>query len=199
MRERAVVGGVLVASVITAVGAAALELGEAAPMRTVKMKNIDGSELSLADSVGPKGLLVVFTCNHCPWARAWEDRLVALGNSYQGKGIGVVAVNSNDPAEFPEDGWEQMQARAKSKGYGFPYVVDATSGVARAFGASKTPEAYLFDREGRLVYTGAIDDNARDPGAVREPYLKNALDAVVAGAPVRQPTTKALGCSIKLR
>jgi hypothetical protein len=142
---------------------------------------------------------VVFTCNHCPWVKAWEDRLVALCNEYEKQGIGVVAVNSNDPTDYPEDGYAEMQARAKAKGYEFPYVVDATSGVARAFGATHTPEAYLFDAAGRLVYTGAIDDNAHDPEAVKSRFLKDALDAVVAGSPVPVARTKALGCSIKLR
>jgi hypothetical protein len=199
MRGLTPAGGVLLAVLSTTNAAMALGVGEVAPLSSVKMKNVDGREVSLGESAGPRGLLVVFTCNHCPWARAWEDRLVALGNAYQGKGIGVVAVNSNDPSEFREDGWEQMRARAKAKGYQFPYVVDATSGVAKAFGASKTPEAYLFDREGKLVYTGAIDDNAKDAGAVREQYLKDALDAVIAGTAVHKPVTKALGCSIKFR
>lgn len=184
---------------LAAAAATALEIGEAAPMSSVKMKNVDGRELSLAESAGPNGLLVVFTCNHCPWARAWEERIVALGNACRGKGIGVVAVNSNDPSEYTEDGYEPMQARAKEKGFEFPYVVDATSGVARAFGATKTPEAYLFDAHGKLVYAGAVDDNAKDPGAVKAQYLKDALDAVAGGRPVTIARTKALGCSIKFR
>ena len=149
--------------------------------------------------MGPKGLLVVFSCNHCPWVQRWEERIVALGNSYQAKGIAVVAVNSNDTAEYPDDDFEHMQARAKEKGYAFPYVVDATSDVARAFGASKTPEAFLFDAAGRLVYTGTIDDNAKDAAAVTATYLKDALEAVASGGAVPMAKTKALGCSIKFR
>jgi hypothetical protein len=190
---------VLAAALATAGGAAALEIGSGVPEAAVRMKGVDGRELTLAESAGARGLLVVFTCNHCPWAQAWEDRIVALGNEYRGKGIGVVAVNANDPSAYPEDGYESMQARAKQKGYQFPYVVDATSGVARAFAATRTPEAYLFDAGGRLVYTGAIDDNAQDPAAVKARYLKDALDAVLAGAPVPLAKTKALGCSIKFR
>lgn len=200
MRNRKVVGLGLAAVVLLAAGgAAALEIGEGMPMGAVKMKNVDGSELSLAGSTGPRGLLVVFTCNHCPWAKAWEGRIVALGNTYRLKGIGVVAVSSNDPKEYPEDAWEEMQKRAKDEGYEFPYVVDATSDAARAFGATKTPEAYLFDVSGKLVYSGAIDDNARDPDAVKVQYLKDALEAVVKGGEVPIKKTKALGCSIKLR
>ena len=194
-----VIGVVLVASLAVAGGAAAIEIGDALPAGSVPMNNVDGNELTLAGSMGPKGLLVVFSCNHCPWVQRWEERIVALGNSYQGKGIAVVAVNSNDTTEYPDDGFEQMRSRAKEKGYAFPYVVDATSGVARAFGASKTPEAYLFDAGGKLVYTGTIDDNARDAAAVTATYLKDALEAVVTGGAVPMAKTKALGCSIKLR
>jgi hypothetical protein len=180
-------------------GAEALEIGSGIPEASVKMKNVDGRELALAESTGPKGLLVVFTCNHCPWAQAWEARVVALGNEYRSKGVGVVAVNANDPSAYPEDDYGPMQERAKAKGYEFPYVVDATSGVARAFSATRTPEAYLFDARGKLVYTGAIDDNAQEPAAVTSRYLKDALDAVVGGTPVPLARTKALGCSIKFR
>ena len=194
-----VIGVVLAASLAVAGGAAAIEIGDALPAGSVPMNNVDGNELTLAGSMGPKGLLVVFSCNHCPWVQRWEERIVALGNSYQGKGIAVVAVNSNDTTEYPDDGFEQMRSRAKEKGYAFPYVVDATSGVARAFGASKTPEAYLFDAGGKLVYTGTIDDNARDAAAVTATYLKDALEAVVTGGAVPMAKTKALGCSIKLR
>ncbi len=199
MSRAQAIGAAFAAAILAASGAVALEIGDGAPMDAVKMRNIDGRELSLADSAGPKGMLVVFTCNHCPWARAWEGRIVALGNAYRGKGVGVIAVNSNDPTGYAEDGYEQMQARAKEKGYEFPYVVDATSGVARAFGATKTPEAYLFDAHGRLVYSGAVDDNANDPAAVKAQYLKDALDAVADGTAVAVPRTKALGCSIKFR
>jgi peroxiredoxin len=199
MTKGKMVGICVAAALVSAAAATALEIGDKAPMSSVKMRNVDGRELSLAESAGPKGLLVVFTCNHCPWARAWEERIVALGNAGRGQGIGVLAVNSNDTAGYPEDGYEQMQARAKEKGYEFPYVVDATSGVARAFGATRTPEAYLFDAQGRLVYTGAIDDNAKDPDAVKAHYLKDALDAIAGARPVALAKTKALGCSIKLR
>ena len=199
MRTRTFVAVVLAAALASASAGLALEIGDALPAGGVKMKNIDGSKHSLASTMGPKGLLVVFSCNHCPWVQRWESRMVDLGNAYSAKGIGVIAVNSNDTVEFPDDGFEQMQARAKEKGYAFPYVVDATSDVARAFGATKTPEAYLFDAQGKLVYTGTIDDNARDAAAVTAPYLKDALEAVASGTAVTMAKTKALGCSIKLR
>lgn len=181
-----------------AVLAAGIGIGDSIPTATVKMKNVDGKELSIADVKGEKGTLVVFTCNHCPFAKAWEGRIVELGNSCAKRGIGVIAINSNDPAEYAEDSYDQMQKRAKDHGYQFPYVVDATSDVARAFGASRTPEAFLFDKTGKLIYHGAVDDN-KEAGKVGQRYLKDALDALVAGKDVAVKETKAVGCSIKFR
>jgi len=197
--RRALVVGVAVVVATASASALALDLGDAAPAASVKMKSVDGRELSIADVTGDKGVLVIFSCNHCPWVQRWESRMVALGNEYSAKGIGVIAVNSNDPETYPEDAFEPMVERAREKGYEFPYVVDGTSDVARAFGATRTPEAYLFDADGKLVYTGVIDDNARDAGAVSATYLKDALEAVLAHGTVPTPKTKALGCSIKYR
>jgi thiol-disulfide isomerase/thioredoxin len=170
-----------------------------AAVAKTKMKNVDGKMLSIADVTGKSGTLVIFTCNHCPFARDWEQRIVELGNTYAGKGIGVMLVNANDPAANAEDGFDEMQARAKSRGMKIPYVVDDTSGVARAFGASVTPEAFLFDKTGKLAYHGTIDDNRQEPEKVKARYLKDALDAVVAGKKPAVGETKGLGCSIKLR
>jgi len=141
----------------------------------------------------------VFTCNHCPFAKMWETRIVELGNAYAAKGVGVIAINANDPKVAEEDSYEVMQQRAKERGIKYPYVVDATSGLARAFGATKTPEAFLFDKDGKLVYHGAIDDNGQEPSKVENAYLKNALEAVVAGRDVAVKETKSIGCGIKFR
>jgi len=176
----------------------ALAIGAALPMSDVKMKNVDGKELAIDDVKGKKGTLVVFSCNHCPYAKAWEKRIVELGNTFPKKGIGVIMVNPNDPESFPADAYEEMQARAKQNGMKFPYVVDATSDLARTFGATHTPEAFLFDPSGKLVYHGAIDDS-RDPGQVKERYLKNAMTALASGKAVAVAETKSIGCSIKLR
>lgn len=186
-------------TVVLAGSAMALGLGDGIPMSNVKMKNVDGREVSIADVKGAKGTLVVFTCNHCPYVKAWEERLTILGNASGGMGIGAIFVNSNDPAKYPEDGLVEMKARARKLGLELPYVVDATSDVARAFGASKTPEVYLFDAAGKLVYQGTVDDNAEKPEAVTKLYLKEALGAVAAGKVPAVQQTKALGCSIKLR
>ena len=178
---------------------AALALGSKIPLAKTKMKNVDGVQLSIADVKGEKGTLVVFTCNACPWAKAWETRIVELGNDFSKRGIGVIAINSNDPGRVPDDGYEPMQARAKERGIAFAYAVDATSDVARAFGATRTPEAFLFDASGKLVYHGTVDDNAKDSNSVRDHYLRDALVAVSAGKEVAVQETKAIGCSIKFR
>ena len=141
----------------------------------------------------------MFSCNHCPWVIAWEDRIAEIGNAYQKKGFGVIVINPNDPGVKGEDSYEEMVQRAKEKGFEFPYVVDATSDVARAFGATRTPEVFLFDTAGKLVYHGAIDDNARNPEAIEKHYLKDALNALVAGKAIPTAQTKALGCTIKWR
>jgi len=176
----------------------ALALGSAAPMAKVAMKGVDGKSLSIAQAAGKKGTLVIFTCNACPWVKRWESRIAAIGNAAKAKGIGVIAINSNE-ALSPEDGYPEMQKRAKKLGLEFPYVQDATSGIARAFGATRTPEAFLFGADGKLAYHGTIDDNAQDAKAVTKPYLREAVDAVVAGTEVPNAETKALGCSIKFR
>ena len=197
--------------------AAALELGERAPMADVKMKNASagkdeggptprqsgyghaGGQLSIADAKGPKGTLVIFSCNHCPFVKGWETRIAELGNTWRKNGVGVIAVNSNDPAAYAEDGFTEMQQRAKQRGFEFPYVVDATSEVGRAFGATRTPEAFLFDKDGKLAYHGTIDDNYQDASKVKDHYLRDALEALVGGKEIPVRETKAIGCSIKFR
>jgi hypothetical protein len=178
---------------------AGLAIGDAAPMTDVKMKSVDGKDVTIASVKGEKGTLVVFSCNHCPWAKAWESRIVELGNAYPKRGVGMIVINSNDPTAYEEDAYPAMQQRAHQRGMKYPYVVDATSGVARAFGAAHTPEAFLFDAKGKLVYHGTVDDNAHEPDQVEHRYLRDALDAVVAGHEVAVKETKALGCSIKFR
>ncbi len=177
----------------------AIGIGAKAPMAGVAMENVDGRRLSIADAAGPKGTLVIFSCNHCPYVKAWESRMVALATDCTKRGIGVIVINPNDPEAYPEDAMPAMQQRAKEKGYTFPYVVDATSDVARAFGATRTPEVFLFDATGALVYHGAIDDNAQDEAKVTKRYLADAVEAVLAGREVATKETKALGCSIKFR
>jgi len=178
---------------------AELAVGDAAPLTDVKMMNVDGKEVTLGGLAGKKGTLVVFTCNHCPWAKMWQSRVAEIGNAALSSGFGVVAINSNDPAAYAEDAYPEMKKRAKQLKFKFPYVVDATSDVARAFGATRTPEAYLFDAEGKLVYHGTIDDSPKDAAAVKDAWLRNAVNEIAAGKSVTTAETKALGCSIKYR
>jgi peroxiredoxin len=186
-------------AVSAALAGGPLPIGASMPMADVKMKNVDGTDQTLAAVKKPAGTLVVFTCNHCPFAKRWESRIVDLGNAYASKGIGVIAVNANDPKVAEEDAYDVMQQRAKERGMQFPYVVDETSNVAKAFGATKTPEAFLFDKDGKLVYHGTIDDNGEDASKVEKPYLKNALEDVLAGREVAVKETKSIGCGIKFR
>jgi peroxiredoxin len=176
-----------------------LALGATAPLASAKLKSPDGKTTSIAEAKGAKGTLVVFTCNHCPYAMAWEERLVELGNTYGKKGVGVLLVNSNDPSIAEHDTVDKIQARAKERKMQFPYVVDEGSAVARAFGASVTPEAFLFDKGGKLVYHGTVDDNHSEPAKVQKRYLKDALEAVSNGKAPAVGETKSMGCGIKFK
>jgi hypothetical protein len=138
-------------------------------------------------------------CHHCPWVKAWQDRIARIGIAAGKQGIGVIAINSNDPVAYPEDDLAGMKAQAKQLKLAFPYVVDATSDLARAFGATRTPEAFLFDASGKLVYHGTVDDNAQNEKAVAKPWLEQAVTAVASGQAVPTAETKAFGCSIKFR
>lgn len=190
------IGGAAVTAPALAGG---VHLGDAIPMAETKMMNVDGKNVTFAQAQGEKGTLIVFSCNGCPWVVAWQDRMVELGNRFAKEGVGVVFVNSNDPKAAKADGYDAMKERSKELGMKFPYVVDETSDVARAFGATRTPEAFLFDAKGKLVYHGTIDDNAKKPEEVSATYLADALSAVVAGKDVPVAETKALGCTIKFR
>lgn len=172
---------------------------QAIPSLKDSLKNIDGKTFKLADFKGPKGTLVIFSSNHCPYVKAWLDRIVEIGNDAAAKGIGVVKINSNDPTSHPADGYEEMQKIHKAKGMKFAYVVDGTSNVAVQFGATRTPEAFLFDAAGNLVYHGAIDDNSESVSKVTKHYLKDAVNHLAAGKPIPTKETKFIGCSIKFR
>jgi hypothetical protein len=174
-----------------------LAIGGDLRMAEVAMRGVDGEEHTIASVAKEHGTLVIFTCNHCPYAIAWQDRIVEIAHDFADR-VGTIAINSNDPEEYPIDSFEGMQTRAEELGMQFPYVVDSTSDVARAYGAEKTPEAFLFDSEGHLVYHGAIDDS-REPGDVQEHYLRDALTAVSEGEPIANAETNSVGCSIKFR
>ena len=182
---------------MTAAVAGELEIGSDIPMADVKMVDVSGKKVSLNDAVGENGLLVVFSCNTCPWVDAWEDRYISVSKLSQKKGVGMIAINPNQGSRNKGDGMVDMQTRAKKAKYDFYYTLDKESKLASAFGASKTPHIYLFNNKGTLVYRGAIDDNARKPKKVKKAYLMDAIDAMVAGEKIEMASTKALGCGIK--
>ena len=165
-----------------------------------KLKNVDGKFVSLADYSKAKGYIVVFTCNHCPYAVAYEDRIIALDKKYASKGYPVIAINPNDPAAQPKDSYQAMQVRAKEKAFSFPYLFDDGQKVYPQYGATKTPHVFVLNKEkGKNVvrYIGAIDNNYADAADVSERYVEAAVDALLAGKEVKKTTTAAIGCSIK--
>lgn len=165
------------------------------------LKNVDGTSVSLSDYPNAKGYLVIFTCNTCPYAQAYEDRIVALDQKYRSKGVPVIAINPNNPAKQPGDSFAAMQQRAKAKGFTFPYVLDEGQKIFPQYGASRTPHVFLLERtqQGNMVrYIGAIDDNYADANAVEEKFVQQAVDALLAGNKIRVTTTWAIGCSIKV-
>ena len=179
--------------------ASELSIGSMMPEMGHRMKNINGKNLTLSDAKGDVGTLVIFSCNTCPWVVKWEDRYVSITEAYSPKGIGVIAVNSNAARFSGDDSLEKMKKHSKKNKYNFPYVQDPGSKLAKAFGATKTPHIYLFDDKDRLVYRGAIDDNARSANSVEEQFLSNAIDELIAGKPISKETTRAIGCSIKFQ
>lgn len=174
-----------------------LNIGSKMPEINHRLNNISGKTLTLGEIKGNNGTLIIFSCNTCPWVIRWEDRYVDIANSYLRKGIGMIAVNSNISRFDGDDSLEAMRIHAKEKKYNFPYAQDPKAKLAHAFGATKTPHIYLFDKNDNLVYRGAIDDNARDPNKVEETYLTDALDLLLAGKQIKKTTSKAIGCSIK--
>lgn len=171
-----------------------LALGSKAP--DFDLKGVDGKRYSL-DSFRDKPILaVIFSCNHCPYVVAYEDRMVSIQKDYAAKGVQLVAVNSNDEVEYPEDSFSNMIKRAKEKGFNFPYLRDETQEVVTAYGAVCTPHVFAFDKSRVLSYRGRIDDS-RDPSKVKSQDLRNALDDLISGSAVRVPDTRPFGCSIK--
>ncbi len=165
-----------------------------------KLKNIDGKMVSLSDFKSAKGFIVTFTCNHCPYAKLYEDRLIAIDKKYKALGYPVIAIMPNDTINYPDDAPSEMAKRAKEKGFTFPYLVDETQEVAKTYGAIKTPHVYVLHRENKQLvvkYVGAIDDNYESADKVSKKYLEDAMNELVAGKDITVKTTKAIGCGIK--
>jgi peroxiredoxin len=172
-----------------------LKIGDTA--NDFKLKNVNGKMLSLADYKNVKGYIVVFTCNTCPYAVAYEDRIMELAKKYE-KSYPVIAINPNDPSVQASDSYEKMQEKAKSKGFKFPYLFDETQTTFAQYGATRTPHVYLLDKSKVVKYIGAIDDNAQEASEVKVKYLENAIEDMNAGREVKLAQTKAVGCGIKV-
>lgn len=166
------------------------------------LPDINGKRVSLADFKDAKGYLVIFTCNTCPYAIAYEDRIIDLDKKYKTKGVPVIAINPNDPDLQPADDVQHMKKRALEKGFTFPYLVDEKQEIFPQYGATKTPHVYLLEKteQGNVVrYIGTIDDNYSDASSVKTKYVENAIDAMLSGEQIPLTTTRAIGCSIKSR
>jgi hypothetical protein len=173
-----------------------LTLASHAP--SFSLPGVDGRDHSLDDYGESELLVLVQSCNHCPYVQAWEGRMVAIQRDYADRGVRLVAVNSNDADRYPGDSFEAMQSRARSEAFNFDYLHDEDQSLARALRSERTPEVFVFDRGRRLVYHGAIDDN-RDDTAVTRHYLRDALDALLAGGRPAVAETPAVGCTVKWR
>lgn len=141
-------------------------------------------------------IVIVFTCNHCPYAQAYEGRLIAIAKEFSKKAA-FIAISSNDASKYPQDSFENMKSRAKEKSYPFPYLYDETQETARAYGALVTPHVFVFDRSGKLAYQGGVDDNWENPAGATKNYLRDALAELSAGRPVTTKAAPVVGCSIK--
>ncbi len=171
-----------------------LKIGSAAP--AFNLLGVDETEHTLDSFSEKDAVVVVFGCNHCPYVIANEDRLIEIQNDYADK-IQIVEINSNDASNYPEDSFENMKVRSVERGFNFPYLRDDDQSIAKAYGATHTPEIFLFDKNRSLAFHGKIDDNWQDPSAVKTKYLRNAIDEVLAGQEISVPETFTIGCTIK--
>ena len=170
------------------------------PATDFSLRNVDGSTVSLSDYRDAKGFLVIFTCNTCPYAIAYEDRIIDLDEKYRPLGVPVIAIQPNSPEAKPGESMEKMRERAAEKGFPFPYLLDEGQTIYPQYGASRTPHVFLLEKTGSgniVRYIGAIDDNYRDASQVKVKFVEDAVDALLAGRPIDPETTKAIGCSIK--
>jgi peroxiredoxin len=173
-----------------------LTIGTTAP--AFELPAVDGSTRTLDDYADASALALVQSCNHCPYVQAWEGRMIELQREFGPRGFTLVAISSNDTVSHPEDSFEAMRDRAAAQGFNFDYLYDESQEVARALGSQRTPEVFLFDRDRRLVYHGAIDDS-RDERSVTQRYLRDAVEAVLAGEEPEVRETPPVGCTVKWR
>ncbi len=163
------------------------------------LKNVDDRYISLEMVKGAPATVIVFTCNHCPFAVKYEDRIIELNTKLAPMNVPLIAINPNDPDVVPEDSPEKMKERYNEKKFNFPYLFDEGQEVFKAFGATKTPHVFVLDQDFKVRYIGAIDDNVEDADAVETQYVFNAVNAILNGEEVKPETTKAIGCSIKVK
>lgn len=188
----------LIAMSFVAVEIKPIDLGTAIPNADKKMENVsNGKWVSLNDSKKENGLLVIFSCNTCPYVIAQESRITNAQNMADRMKFGVVIINSNEDKRTSDDSRDAMKKYAEKQKYTAPYVIDSMSVMADAFGATRTPECFLFDKNGKLVYRGSIDDSPKDESAVKNHYLSDAMAAVAKNAPVAVGTSVSSGCTIK--
>ena len=173
-----------------------LALADAAP--PFRLPGVDGRDRSLDDYADATALALVWSCNHCPYVQSWEGRMIAAQRDFGERGFRLVAINSNDTERYPADSFEAMRERARERGFNFDYLFAEDQSVARAYGPERTPEVFLFDRDRRLVYHGAIDDSYDETG-VREHYLRDAVEALLTGEPPPLAETTPVGCTVKWR
>jgi peroxiredoxin len=172
-----------------------LRIGDRAP--DFNLLGIDDKSHSINDFRDKKIVIVIFSCNHCPYVKAYEDRFVKVQRDYMEKEVALIAINANDDKRYPEDSFENMKVRARNKGFNFFFLRDENQNVARQYGAERTPEVFVFDKERILRYHGRIDDNVYEPSQVRKHYLRDALNALLKGKNVPVEETEAVGCTIK--
>lgn len=189
--------GLVLATSIVAQDIQQLPLGSTLPLGDVQMEDISGRNLSLNEVKGDNGLLVIFSCNTCPWVIKWEDRYPLVQELATVNDIGIILLNPNEDYRDKGDGMEDMILHAEKAGYNLPYVLDKNHRVADAFGASRTPQVYLFNAEDKLIYVGAIDDNANSAADVEEFYVEDAIEQLSAGQAITRSSTKSIGCTIK--
>ncbi|MFN8254067.1 MAG: thioredoxin family protein [Bacteroidales bacterium] len=166
------------------------------------LKNVDGKMVSSESFKNAKGFIVIFTCNECPYAKAYVDRINEMDKKYKSKGFPVIAINPNDPAVQPADSYDNMVKTAKEKNFSFPYLFDPDRKISALYGATNTPHVYLLSLSNNKLtveYIGAIDDNSSDASKVTKPYLANAIDALLSGQKPSVSYTKAIGCGVKKR
>lgn len=176
-------------------GTKTLKIGSKIPY--FKLKGVDEKEYSLDSFSGKKILVVIFSCNHCPYVQAYENRIIDIKKEFEDKGAAVVAINSNDDSKYPDDSFENMKKRASEKHFNFPYLRDEDQEIAKAFDASHTPEIFVFDEERKLAYHGKIDDNWKDENLIKNRYLRDAIVELLEGEEISVPETFSIGCTIK--